>query len=255
MKQSNEQLIKGLPRRLLLMLLDCGLIVLCYYLAILLRFDDTGAVIGTVGEQVLREGNRQQVIQAMAPMLFYILPIYMVVFWFGGLYEIMWEYAGMRDLARLLCLSGLSTGLILLVDMFFRPRAISGAVLIIGAVFNTAAVAGVRFLWRFARAFRATLNERNTKGRTRRDDAPLLIVGAGNAGAWAVNLCKTKNTSFGNPVVIVDDGHSGAGAQIPHRRDRHCHHHPQGRAPAGGHQPLQLHPLPGPYAQRPPGGG
>ena len=49
MKQSNEQLIKGLPRRLLLMLLDCGLIVLCYYLAILLRFDDTGAVIGTVG--------------------------------------------------------------------------------------------------------------------------------------------------------------------------------------------------------------
>ena len=157
MKQNNEQLIKGLPRRILLMLLDCGLIVLCYYLAILLRFDDTGAIIGVVGEQVLREANRQQVIVAMAPMLFYILPIYMVVFWFGGLYEIMWEYAGMRDLARLLCLSGLATGLILLVDMFFRPRTISGAVLIIGAVFNTAAVAGVRFLWRFARALRASM--------------------------------------------------------------------------------------------------
>ena len=206
MKQNNEQLIKGLPRRILLMLLDCGLIVLCYYLAILLRFDDTGAIIGVVGEQVLREANRQQVIVAMAPMLFYILPIYMVVFWFGGLYEIMWEYAGMRDLARLLCLSGLATGLILLVDMFFRPRTISGAVLIIGAVFNTAAVAGVRFLWRFARALRASMAERKKKsGRTRRDETPLLIVGAGNAGAWAVNLCKTKNNSFGNPVVIVDD--------------------------------------------------
>ena len=206
MKQNNEQLIKGLPRRILLMLLDCGLIVLCYYLAILLRFDDTGAIIGVVGEQVLREANRQQVIVAMAPMLFYILPIYMVVFWFGGLYEIMWEYAGMRDLARLLCLSGLATGLILLVDMFFRPRTISGAVLIIGAVFNTAAVAGVRFLWRFARALRASMAEHKKKsGRTRRDETPLLIVGAGNAGAWAVNLCKTKNNSFGNPVVIVDD--------------------------------------------------
>lgn len=33
-------------------------------------------------------------------MLLYVLPIYMIVFWFGGLYEIMWEYAGMRDLAR-----------------------------------------------------------------------------------------------------------------------------------------------------------
>ena len=206
MKQNNEQLIKGLPRRILLMLLDCGLIVLCYYLAILLRFDDTGAIIGVVGEQVLREANRQQVIVAMAPMLFYILPIYMVVFWFGGLYEIMWEYAGMRDLARLLCLSGLATGLILLVDMFFRPRTISGAVLIIGAVFNTAAVAGVRFLWRFARALRASMAERKKKsGRTRRDETPLLIVGAGNAGAWAVNLCKAKNNSFGNTVGNVDD--------------------------------------------------
>ena len=205
MKPSNEQLIKGLPRRLLLMLLDCGLIVLCYYLAILLRFDDTGAIIGMAGEQVIREANRQQVIVAMAPMLYYILPIYMIVFWFGGLYEIMWEYAGMRDLARLLCLSGLATGLILLFDMFFRTRTISGAVLIIGAVFNTAAVAGVRFLWRFARAFRAAMAERDQKSRARRDSTPLLIVGAGNAGAWAVNLCKTKNTSFGNPVVIVDD--------------------------------------------------
>ena len=34
---------------------------------------------------------------------------------------------------------------------------------------------------------------------------PLLIVGAGNAGAWAVNLCKNKNRSFGDPVCIVDD--------------------------------------------------
>ena len=39
MKQKNRQLINGLPRRILLMLLDCGLIVFCYYLAILLRFD------------------------------------------------------------------------------------------------------------------------------------------------------------------------------------------------------------------------
>jgi uncharacterized surface anchored protein len=69
----------------------------------------------------------------------------MVVFWFGGLYEIMWEYAGMRDLARLTCLSGLATGFILLFDLIFRTRPISGTVLILGAVFNTAAIAGVRF--------------------------------------------------------------------------------------------------------------
>ena len=34
-----NQLLKGLPRKLALMALDCGLIVLCYWLAIMLRFD------------------------------------------------------------------------------------------------------------------------------------------------------------------------------------------------------------------------
>lgn len=193
MKKTNEQLIKGLPRRILLMLLDCGLIVLCYYIAILLRFD---------GEDAFR---RHEVIMAMAPMLSYILPIYMVVFWFGGLYEIMWEYAGMRDLARLMCLSGLATGFSLLFDMLFRTRTISGTVLIIGAVLNTAAVAGVRFLWRLMRTVRQYTHNSPRSTRRARDKTPLLIVGAGNAGAWAVNLCKTKNSTFGNPVVIVDD--------------------------------------------------
>ena len=57
-------------------------------------------------------------------MLLYVLPIYMIVFWFGGLYEIMWEYAGMRDLARLTCLSGLATGIIMLFDLIYHSRPI-----------------------------------------------------------------------------------------------------------------------------------
>ncbi len=206
MKKTNEQLIKGLPRRILLMLLDCGLIVLCYYIAILLRFDGAEGVVAQQGvAQAVHQVSRQEVITAMAPMLTFILPIYMAVFWFGGLYEIMWEYAGMRDLARLLCLSGLSTGFILLADMMLRgTRAISASVLIIGAVLNTAAVAGVRFFWRMMRAL--LQYSRSSPGTRRaRDTTPLLIVGAGNAGAWAVNLCKSKNSNFGNPVVIVDD--------------------------------------------------
>ena len=106
MQQDSKQIIKGLPRRIALMLLDCGLIVLCYWLAVMLRFDSGDAY------------KRVLTIRAMAPMLAYVLPIYMIVFWFGGLYEIMWEYAGMRDLARLTCLSGLATGIIMLFDLF-----------------------------------------------------------------------------------------------------------------------------------------
>ena len=196
MQQVSKQLIKGLPRRIALMLLDCGLIVLCYWLAVMLRFDSGDAY------------RRVEILRAMAPMLLYVLPIYMIVFWFGGLYELMWEYAGMRDLARLTCLSGLATGIIMLFDLIYHSRPISGAVLIFGAVFNTAAIAGVRFLWRLV------LTMRNAKANKPEDNTPLLIVGAGNAGAWAVNLCKTKNQSFGNPVCIVDDDLTKKGLRV-----------------------------------------
>ena len=196
MQQDSKQIIKGLPRRIALMLLDCGLIVLCYWLAVMLRFDSGDAY------------KRVLTIRAMAPMLAYVLPIYMIVFWFGGLYEIMWEYAGMRDLARLTCLSGLATGIIMLFDLFYHSRPISGAVLIFGAVFNTTAIAGVRFLWRLCRTLHdARVNKPE-------DDTPLLIVGAGNAGAWAVNLCKNKNQSFGNPVCMVDDDLTKTGLRV-----------------------------------------
>ena len=96
----------------------------------------------------------------------------------------------------------------MLFDLIYHNRPISGAVLIFGAVFNTAAIAGVRFLWRLV------LTMRNAKANKPEDNTPLLIVGAGNAGAWAVNLCKTKNQSFGNPVCIVDDDLTKKGLRV-----------------------------------------
>ena len=200
--QISNQILKGLPRKIALMLLDCGLIVFCYWLAIIVHFDGEDSAIPAA---LLRA----EVIRAMAPMLLYALPIYMIVFWFGGLYEIMWEYAGMRDLGRLLCLSGLSTGLVMLVDLMLRDRPVSGAVLIFGSVFNTGAIAGVRFLWRLIKTMLAMAASRSES-----NDTPMLIVGAGNAGAWAVTLCKSKNQTFGRPVCIVDDDLTKKGLRV-----------------------------------------
>lgn len=192
MKQSNNQIIRGLPRRLALMALDCVLITLSYLIAIMLRFDGVDAY------------QRIGVIQTMTPWMPYILLIYMLVFWFGGLYEILWEYAGMRDLARLTLLSGLSTGIIMLVDLML-DGVLYRTVLVLGAVFNVAFVGGVRLFWRLMRSLVAQAQSRKKDRRRGKNTVPLLIVGAGNAGAWAVNLCKNKNRSFGDPVVIVDD--------------------------------------------------
>ena len=54
MQQDSKQIIKGLPRRIALMLLDCGLIVLCYWLAVMLRFDS-----GDAYKRVLRSEERR----------------------------------------------------------------------------------------------------------------------------------------------------------------------------------------------------
>lgn len=192
MKQDNKQIIQGLPRRLALMALDCVLIILSYLVAIMLRFDGVDAY------------QRIGVIHTMMPWMPYILLIYLLVFWFGGLYEILWEYAGMRDLARLMLLSGLSTGIIMLVDLML-DGVLYRTVLVLGAVFNVALVGGVRLFWRLMRSLAAQAKNRKKDRRRGKNTVPLLIVGAGNAGAWAVNLCKNKNRSFGDPVVIVDD--------------------------------------------------
>ena len=110
----------------------------------------------------------------------------------------------MRDLARLTLLSGLATGIIMLVDLML-DGVLYRTVLVLGAVFNVAFVGGIRLFWRLVRSLALQAQNRKRDRRRGKHAVPLLIVGAGNAGAWAVNLCKNKNRSFGDPVVIVDD--------------------------------------------------
>ena len=79
-------------------------------------------------------------------------------------------------------------------------------VLVMGAVFIVLLVGGVRFLWRGVKSLAAQArSSKKARHRVGPRSVPLLIVGAGNAGAWAVNLCKNKNHSFGDPVCLVDD--------------------------------------------------
>ena len=48
------------------------------------------------------------------------------------------------------------------------------------------------------------LGERLRGVASRDPNRPVMIVGAGEAGAWAINVCKT-NKQYGRPVLAVDD--------------------------------------------------
>lgn len=180
--------VKGLPRKLLLLATDMGLLVFSYYIAILLRFAESD-----------ESGKIPQVVATMAHHLPWMLAIYAVVFWLGGLYEVMWQYAGVRDLARVVMLACIATGFLLIGNQLVEG-VLYRTVLVIGAILSMAMIGGIRMLWRL---MRFTLL-RPDAAKNRNAENPLLVVGAGNAGAWAVNLCKQRS-SFGYPVVMVDD--------------------------------------------------
>ena len=180
--------VKGLARKLLLLAADMGLLVVSYYIAILLRFAESD-----------ESGKIPQVVATMAHHLPWMLAIYAAVFWLGGLYEVMWQYAGVRDLARVVLLGCIATGFLLIGNQLVEG-VLYRTVLVIGAILSMALIGGIRMLWRLVRF---TLL-RPDAAKTRNEENPLLVVGAGNAGAWAVNLCKQRS-SFGYPVVMVDD--------------------------------------------------
>ena len=177
-----------MPRKLLLLATDMGLLVFSYYIAILLRFAESD-----------ESGKIPQVVATMAHHLPWMLAIYAVVFWLGGLYEVMWQYAGVRDLARVVMLACIATGFLLIGNQLVEG-VLYRTVLVIGAILSMAMIGGIRMLWRLVRF---TLF-RPDAAKNRNAENPLLVVGAGNAGAWAVNLCKQRS-SFGYPVVMVDD--------------------------------------------------
>ena len=173
-----------LLRRSLLALLDCGLVALSFYIALLLRMDG--------------ETQQEKIALAFANLyrnLPWMVAVFMVVFILGGLYSILWKYAGVRDLFRLCILVGISAGLVLIGNQMVHGVLYRSAIAI-ATTLITMSVGGIRLAWRvFLNIPREDQRNPNT---------PLLIVGAGNAGAWAITLCKNK-AAYGNPVALVDD--------------------------------------------------
>ena len=171
-------------RRAFLVLLDAGLVAFSFYLALLLRMDGEVDMIKV-----------QTAFQNLYHNLPWIVAIYVIMFVVGGLYTILWKYAGVRDLSRLGVLVGFSSILVLvgnnMVHGVLYRSSIATATLLIVAL-----VGGIRLAWRMF------LNV--PREQTRTPNTPLLIVGAGAAGAWAITLCKSQ-TAYGNPVAVVDD--------------------------------------------------
>ena len=180
-------------RRAFLVLLDAGLVAFSFYICLMLRMDGEVDVVEV-----------QTAFHNLYRNLPWMVAIYVIVFLVGGLYTILWKYAGVRDLFRLCALVGISSALVLIgnpiVHHVLYRSAIAYTTLLVIAL-----VGGIRLAWR------VFLNVPREKTRTA--NTPLLIVGAGNAGAWAITLCKNQ-ADCGRPVAVVDDDPAKRNATI-----------------------------------------
>ena len=108
MKDRTKNTPQVLLRRALLVLLDAAIVAFSFYFALLLRAD--GAV-----EAVWWPHNRALLYENLP----WIVAVYIVCFLAGGLYSVLWKYAGERDLIRL-------AGMIAVADVIKAdsPRAV-----------------------------------------------------------------------------------------------------------------------------------
>lgn len=183
--------IKIVLRRLVLVLLDVAIVAFSFYFALLLRADGAGDAAWWPHNRDLLYSN-----------LPWIIVLYLASFLAGGLYSILWKYAGERDLLRLAGMIALPTVGVFLVNRLLIHGVLFNSANCMASVLIFLLVGGSRLAWRLF--LNHPLGERIRGSANKDPNRPVMIVGAGEAGAWAINVCKS-NRIYGHPVVAVDD--------------------------------------------------
>ena len=191
MKKTEKLVPQVLLRRMILVLLDAAIVIFSFYFALLLRAD--GAV-----EASWWPHNRALLYQNLP----WIVALYLLSFLAGGLYHVLWKYAGERDLIRLGGMIAVPTGVVYFVNHFCVHGVLFDSANAMAAVLIFLLVGGSRLAWRLF--LNHPIGERLRGVPNKDPNRPVMIVGAGEAGAWAINVCKS-NSSYGHPVVAVDD--------------------------------------------------
>ena len=176
-------------RRILLMVLDVGLIVLANYLAFWLRFDG----------RILASDYR-----IFTDMLPWLIVIRGASFMYFRLNEGMWRYVSIWDLKKIFV--GVLSGTVIfygIVVWVIGVTAYPRSVFIIDSILLIGFLVGIRLAVRLFR-------ERKVLSRMKR----VLIIGAGDAGAKIVGEMQTHTTSSYKPIGFVDDNPSKLGKRI-----------------------------------------
>ena len=178
-------------RRCVLILLDLALLYIAIELAVVLRYD--GAI-----SPAMRIKLDQRI-----PLLMVLYTGALIV---GGVYHMMWRYAGGRELFRLMFLCAAATGVVLVCNRVFAWKMPRSLFSLIG-IFDFLLVGASRFGWKI-------LREAYYARRSDPEHNRVLIVGAGEGGAYAARACQEGRHLSGAPVAFVDDDPEKRGLRV-----------------------------------------
>ena len=178
-------------RRCVLILLDLALLYIAIELAVVLRYD--GAI----------SPSMRMKLDQRIPLLMVLYTGALIV---GGVYHMMWRYAGGRELFRLMFLCAAATGVVLVCNRVFAWKMPRSLFSLIG-IFDFLLVGGSRFGWKICRE--AYFARRSDPEHNR-----VLIVGAGEGGAYAARACQEGRHLSGAPVAFVDDNPEKRGLRV-----------------------------------------
>ena len=178
-------------RRCVLILLDLALLYIAIELAVVLRYD--GAI-----SPAMRVKLDQRI-----PLLMVLYTGALIV---GGVYHMMWRYAGGRELFRLMFLCAAATAVVLICNRVFAWKMPRSLFSLIG-IFDFLLVGASRFGWKI-------LREAYYARRSDPEHNRVLIVGAGEGGAYAARACQEGRHLSGAPIAFVDDDPEKRGLRV-----------------------------------------
>ena len=164
MKKTKKLVPQVLLRRMILVLLDAAIVIFSFYFALLLRAD--GAV-----EASWWPHNRALLYQNLP----WIVALYLLSFLAGGLYHVLWKYAGERDLIRLGGMIAVPTGVVYFVNHFCVHGVLFDSANAMAAVLIFLLVGGSRLAWRLF--LNHPIGERLRGVPNKDPNRPVMIVG------------------------------------------------------------------------------
>jgi FlaA1/EpsC-like NDP-sugar epimerase len=171
-------------KKIVLALGDAVMIGASLFIALVLRFE------GHIPLQYMDNFER---------LLWPVIAVQILIFFFSGIYRRLWRYASVDELLLIVFTVGTGSTVSLLFSWYFDlmlPRS----VYIIYGVLLLFFIGGSRFSLRVLAKYLKKINGNNNGHR------PVLIVGAGDAGAMAARELKKHESTLGTRLVgFIDD--------------------------------------------------